>query len=168
MRRPHLQALPPVELPPGYRLRTAGREDAKALSGLQSAAFEEAWDLECTCRRLLDDASVVAIYVIEGTGGRLAATASSRLLPDQYPGFGYLHWVGAHPEERGRGLGRQVTLAVLHDFERRGMIGSVLETDDWRLPAIATYLNCGYLPEARAPEDEERWAAVRARLRGVR
>ena len=79
MRRPHLQALPPVELPPGYRLRTAGREDAKALSGLQSAAFEEAWDLECTCRRLLDDASVVAIYVIEGTGGRLAATASSRL-----------------------------------------------------------------------------------------
>lgn len=166
MRRPHLRELPPVELPAGCRLRTAGPADAEGLSALLSAAFEEPWDLECTRRRLLDDESVVAIYVIEREDGLLAATASSRLLPAQYPGSGYLHWVGADPAERGHRLGCQVTLAVLHDFARRGLTGSVLETDDWRLPAIATYLKCGYVPETREPVDVDRWEAVRVALPG--
>jgi mycothiol synthase len=166
MRRPHLRELPPLELPSGYRLRVAMPEDAPGLGAVLTAAFDEAWDLEVTRRRLIDDPSVAAIYVIEREAGPIVATASSRLVPDQYPGSGYLHWVGADPAEKGKRLGRQVTLAVLHDFARRGLADSVLETDDWRLPAIATYLKCGYVPEPREPVDADRWAAVRAALRG--
>jgi mycothiol synthase len=165
MRRPHLRDLPPVELPVGYQLRTAVLEEEAELGRLLSAAFDETWDLDAVRRRLLEDDSVVAVYVIERPDGRLVASASSRLVPDRYPGSGYLHWVGADPVESGKGLGRQITLAVLHDFARRGLVDSVLETDDWRLPALATYLKCGYLPELRAPEDADRWAAVRAALR---
>jgi mycothiol synthase len=160
MRRPHLRELPPLALSPGYRLRTAGPADTAGLAALLTLAFGEAWDAELTRHRLIEDPSVAAIYVIEREAGPLVATASSRLLPDQYAGSGYLHWVGGDPAERGQRLGYQVTLAVLHDFARRGLVDSVLETDDWRLPAIATYLKCGYVPELRDPADADRWTAV--------
>jgi mycothiol synthase len=165
MRRPHLRELPPPELLTGYRLRTAGPEDTEGLAALLTLAFAESWDLDLTRHRLIDDSSVVAIYVIEREAGPIVATASARLVPDQYPGSGYLHWVGAAPAESGKRLGCQVTLAVLSEFARRGLVDSVLETDDWRLPAIATYLKCGYVPENREPGDAERWEAVRAALR---
>src|SRR5439155_6520664 len=125
-----------------------------------TAAFREEWDMDRVRRTLLDDESVAAVYVIEQEDARLVATASSRLVPQQYPGSGYLHWVGADPSVSGQGLGYQVTLAVLHDFAGRDLTDSVLETDDWRLPAIATYLKCGYLPEPREPVDDDRWEKV--------
>jgi mycothiol synthase len=165
MCRPHLRDLPPVALPAGCRLRAAGPDDAAGLSAVLTAAFREEWDVDRVRRALLDDASVTAVYVIEQEAGRLVATASSRLVPQQYPGSGYLHWVAADPSMSGQGLGYQVTLAVLHDFSGRGLTDSVLETDDWRLPAIATYLKCGYVPELREPGDNDRWEAVRAVLR---
>jgi mycothiol synthase len=168
MRRPHLRELPPLELPAGYRLRVAVPEDAPGLAAVLTAAFDETWDLDVTRRRLIDDPMVAAIYVIEREAGPIVATASSRLVPDQYPGSGYLHWVGAEPAEKGKRLGRQVTLAVLYDFARRGLADSVLETDDWRLPAIATYLKCGYVPELREPVDADRWQVVRAALSSAR
>jgi mycothiol synthase len=165
MRRPDLLDLPAVELPPGCRVRAAGAEDAPGLSSVLTAAFGKEWDLDQVRRSLLEDPTVAAVYVIEEAEGRIVATASSRLAPEQYPVSGYLHWVGADPESSGRRLGCQITLAVLHDFARRGLTDSVLETDDWRLPAIVTYLRCGYRPESREPVDDERWARVRTALR---
>jgi mycothiol synthase len=35
-----------------------------------------------------------------------------------------------------------------------------LQTDDWRLPAIKTYLNLGYVPLLCEPDMEERWRLV--------
>lgn len=165
MRRPHLQELPPLDPPAGYRVRTAGPADLDGLARLFRAAFDTDWDVARVDCTLLEDPSVVAIYVIEHAEGRIVATASSRLLPEQYPGSGYLHWVAAHPAESGRRLGYLITLAVLHDFAGRGLTDSVLETDDPRLPAIATYLKCGYVPEPREPLDQKRWAKVSSALR---
>src|SRR5712691_1307519 len=107
MRRPHLGDLPPLALPSGYRLRSAADADALGLSAVLTAAFREEWDLDRVRRTLLDDASVAAVYVIEQEAGRLVATASSRLVPHQYLGSGYLHWVGADPSVSGLGLGYQ-------------------------------------------------------------
>jgi mycothiol synthase len=165
MRRPHLRDLPPVSLPIGFRLRTAESDDAPGVSAILTAAFAEEWDLDRVRRTLLEDTSVVAVHVIERADGRLVATASSRLVPEQYPGSGYLHWVGADPEARGHRLGYLVTLAVLHDFAARQLADSVLETDDWRLPAIATYLKCGYVPELREAAHHDRWQKVKESLR---
>jgi mycothiol synthase len=165
MRRPHLADLPPLDLPEEYRLRAAAPDEAEGLAALLTAAFVETWDVQRVCRDLFDDSSVAAVYVVEKVGGPIVATASSRLLPQQYPGSGYLHWVGADPAESGKRLGYRVTLAVLHDFAARGLTDSVLETDDPRLPAIVTYLKCGYVPECRDPADQERWEKVRAALR---
>jgi mycothiol synthase len=165
MRRPDLAGLPAIALPAAHHLRVASDGDAASLSVLLTRAFGEEWDLDMVRRRLLEAESVRAVYVIDDAEGLPVATASARLGLSEYPGSGYLHWVGALPEAAGRGLGYQITLAVLHDFAGRGLTDSVLETDDGRLPAIATYLKCGYVPESREAVDDERWKAVAAALR---
>jgi hypothetical protein len=41
----------------------------------------------------------------------------------------------------------------------------VLETDDFRLPAVRTYLRLGFVPEPRAPGDARRRSTVLRNLR---
>ena len=163
MRRPSLQALPdlPPLLPPGYALREQHPdEDMAGLAALLQAAFpEHVWTPEKAHDALVADATVKTIFVIEHDGAPVA-TASARLLPGTYPGSGYVHWVAADPAYQGRRLGYVATLATLHAFARLGCRDAVLETDDFRLPAIKTYLRLGFVPEFRHPSHPERWAQI--------
>ncbi len=59
----------------------------------------------------------------------------------------FLHMVGVLPSHGGKGLGFQVSLAALRQMKREGFTQSVLETDDFRIPAIVTYLKLNFQPE---------------------
>jgi GNAT superfamily N-acetyltransferase len=165
LRRPSLDDLPALELPDGYTLRTATDEDAEQLGAVLKAAFPEIdwWGTEGARKHLLDDETVKTTFVIE-KGGRIVATASARLVPDAYPGSGYVHWVGADPEHRGKRLGFLASLATLHEFVRLGCKDAVLETDDFRLPAIKVYFKLGFAPEYRHATHAPRWARLGPRL----
>ena len=165
MRRPHLNDLPPVPpLPSGMTLREAGPSDAPGLAALLRSAFEDpSWTVERVRRELLNAPDVKATYVIV-TGGVVIATASARLLPESYPDSGYVHWVAALPDFRGKRLGFTVSLAVLHEFVRLGCRDAVLETDDFRLPALKTYLGMGFQPEHRDETHAARWEEVHRKL----
>ncbi|HZO90601.1 MAG TPA: GNAT family N-acetyltransferase [Chthonomonadaceae bacterium] len=165
MRRPNLDDLPPIPpLPPGYTLREYQPGDLEGLAALMRKAFEDPqWTPEKVRQALINAPDVVKTFVIDYQGIPVA-TASARLLPDQYPGSGYVHWVAADPDHRGQRLGYAVTLAVLHEFVRRGCKDAVLETDDHRLAAIKTYQNLGFVPEHRHESHPERWAEIIARL----
>jgi mycothiol synthase len=70
---------------------------------------------------------------------------------------------------RGRGLGRLVTLAVLHHLRQGGFERADLSTDDWRIPAIKSYLALGFVPVFLPTVDgfdphEPRWSAVFAQI----
>jgi mycothiol synthase len=144
-------------------VRSAGPTDAEGLSRLLGSAFPEIeWTPDRVVRDLLDEPSVAEVLVIDGEHG-LLATASARYV-DQFPTAGYVHWVGTDPAFRGRSLGRSVCLAVLERFRRDGRMAAVLETDDPRLPAIASYLGLGFVPSYAAPDHETRWSAVFAQL----
>ena len=162
MRRPTLDGLPSLEIPDGFALRDATVADLSALAVLLAAAFPELdWPESKAHSQLFADLTVKKVLVIyEAESGKLAATAAARLLPEKYPNAGYVHWVGADPALRGRGLGRLVSLAVLHAFREMGCTSSVLDTDDFRLPAIKTYLALGFSPEPLDPSHEARWAAL--------
>lgn len=164
MRRPDLRALPTLELPAEVSLRKAQREDGPQLASLLETAFADAsWTLERVNRALLEAPDVVrTLLLIEDR--EIIATASARLAPERFPGSGYLHWVAADPDRSGRGLGRAISLAVLHTFAELGCGGAVLETDDHRLPAIRTYLNLGFTPEEADPSHPERWQAIHEAL----
>ena len=48
--------------------------------------------------------------------------------------------------EGGRGLGFHVSLACTHIMAAEGRTSAVLQTDDFRLPAIKSYLRLGFAP----------------------
>lgn len=164
MRLPELSDLPPAPShESGYALRTAVSSDYEQLAELLSEAFEDRWDAERVAVEFSPGNGVEAIYVVVSTAG-LVATASARRLPDRYPGAGYVHYVGVRVSERGRRLGEVVTRRVLVHFAAAGLDQAVLETDDFRLPAVRTYLRLGFVPEPRTPGDARRWSKVLRKL----
>jgi mycothiol synthase len=163
MRRGLADLPEPPALPAGFAVRRLLPREADALAVLLSRAFEDPWD-EAKVRKVLVEApDVEAIYVI-ADGTRLVATASARMLPDKYPAAGYIHWVGADPDYQGRGLGTLVSLRVLKHFRDAGLHDAVLETHNFRLPAIRSYLKIGFVPEARDAGELERWSRVLPKL----
>ena len=164
MRRRDLEGLLEVSLPRGLALRESVPEDAPALALLLRSSFEDDRWTEERVRSSLTEAPDVARTFVIADGTTLLATASARLLPEQYPGSGYVHWVAASPASRGQRLGYWVSLAVLHEFVRLGCRNAVLETDDFRLPAIKTYLNLGFGPVHRDETHPARWAVSLERL----
>jgi mycothiol synthase len=165
MRRHDLNNLPPMPaLPPGYSLREFREDDAPALARLFKAAFgDENWTPDQVRERLVTAPEVQKVFVVTH-GDQPVATTSVRVLPERFPGSGYVHWVAADPEHQGQRLGYVVTLAALYEFARMGLNDAVLETDDDRLAAIKTYQNLGFVPEHRDPLHIERWAKIAADL----
>lgn len=138
--------------------RPAGPTDAPALATLLSAAYDEHWDAGRVHSVLLDAPDVRTTYLIE-EDGEVVATASARYL-DEYAGAGYLHYVAADAARTGRGLGRDVTVAVLREFVGQGLGRAVLETDDFRVPAVITYLRLGFVPEYRDEAERLAWSRL--------
>jgi len=160
MRLPELGDLPPAPpLEPGYALRAAAPADHGELAELLAEAFGESWDAERVAAEFSPGNGVEATYVVVSPAG-VVATAAARVLPDRYPGAGYVHWVGVRVSERGRRLGELVTRRTLVHFAAAGLDQAVLETDDFRLPAVQTYLRLGFVPEPRTAADIRRWSKV--------
>jgi len=161
MRLADLQSLPPMpELPAGYTLREYRDSDLEPLARTLDLAFDDVeWTPDLLKERLTEAPDVVKTFVIEFEG-RPIATASARIMDDKFPGSGYLHWVGVHPDHRGKQLGTVVTIAVLKEFVKLGCKDAVLETQDQRLPAIKTYKNLGFNEDHIHETHPLRWAMI--------
>lgn len=160
MRRPHLQGLPPLTSPSSeYLLTHAEIKDASAIAQCLKEAFNADWTPDRVLKDLLEAEDVLATYLV-WYNDQCVATASARLIPNIFPGSGYLHWVATHPAHRGKKLGAWVSLRVLYLFAEMNCRDAVLETDDFRLPAIKTYLQLGFLPEYDHPSHPRRWRKV--------
>jgi mycothiol synthase len=110
---------------------------------------------------LLEFPDVLRTWVIVDAEGRIHATASERLLPYIYAeGTGYVHFVGTLKGSQGLGLGRAITLQALHGFVERGLTRAVLNTADFRLPAVRLYLQLGFIPEYREDGERAAWSAL--------
>jgi mycothiol synthase len=120
------------------------------------------WDTESTARQFLGDPGVDAegIFFLV-TDAEYVATATDKRLPPPDVA-GYLHMVAVAPQYRGRRLGRCVTLAALQHMRARGCPEAILETDDYRLPAIHSYLGLGFLPDNVEADHPGRWRRILA------
>jgi len=156
-----LESAPPVVLPEGYSLRTFQPPDAAEFVELMRLAGFENWNAETLAgarAKALPDGIFLA--VCDATGA-LAATAMGTHNPKElHPSGAELGWVAANPDHRGKGLGMAVTVAATRRCIDAGYRRIYLLTDDWRLPAIKTYLKLGYVPLLFAPGIEDRWRAV--------
>ena len=158
-------ALAPVRLPPGYTLaRLAERDAAEWIAVLNATGKLGAWDDKRARESLTGERPVL-------TGGtylvlhaeRAVATACT-VPPTPAEPRSELGWVAVDPGHQGRGLGLQVCSAVLWYARRRGWPATTLNTDDWRLPAIKTYLKLGFEPELTHDSHRARWQEIRRRL----
>lgn len=79
---------------------------------------------------------------------------------------GYIHMVACRPEYRGMGLGNVLNNIALKFLYDAGCNNAYLTTDDFRLPAIKSYITAGLLPVLYndADEMESRWLNVLSEL----
>ncbi|MCD6405756.1 MAG: GNAT family N-acetyltransferase [Planctomycetes bacterium] len=97
-------------------------------------------------------------------GSRPAGTACAWLKAPGEKETGTLHMVAVKDEHRGRALGSYLTLRVLQYFVDRGFSACNLTTDDWRIPAIKTYLNLGFRPVHSHESHRKRWEKIFSKL----
>ncbi len=83
-------------------------------------------------------------YFIEKDGKKIATFTA---VPDMNnTGMGNLHMVACKTAYRGLGLGTFMGDCCLQILKNIGVQKVYLLTDDFRIPAIKSYLSCGYLP----------------------
>lgn len=103
-------------------------------------------------------------FVVERESGRRVATTAAVCHGNE----GYIHMVAALPEVRGKGIGHAMLRHALGMLQARGCTYTVLTTDDFRLAAIKTYLDAGFVPVIEQDPESDlraRWEKVLAELR---
>lgn len=140
----HARPLPDYTLPAGYTLRTyRPGDEADWLRCCHGGELgTESWSPEDFAREMLGKSGVTAerIFFAVDAQGHIAATATAVCQPEQ----GYVHMVAADTAYRGKTLGKAVCIAVMRYLVDFGYEKIVLETDDWRQPAIRTYEWLGF------------------------
>jgi len=158
MRRESLEDLPDPEVPAGLELRTFRAGDEGRWPKLMTGAIGD-WNEESTARLFLSEPGVNPEGILFlAADDHYVATATDKQL--EQAEVGYLHMVAAAPRYRGRGLGRCISIAALLHMRERGCRAAILDTDDYRLPAIRTYLALGFIPDIVEAVHSSRWHAV--------
>lgn len=156
-----LAKLPTWTLPDGYFLRTYQSGDEIAFFGLMDRAGFRGWNMhefQSWLQKILPDGF---FFVFHGTSSQMVATAMAVHNPTPLHPFGAtLSCVAAEPSHWGQGLGRVVSAAVMHRLVQAGYKEIYMETDDWRLAAIKTYLRLGWVPYLFLPDMLGRWKAI--------
>ncbi len=156
MRRVNLLNLPKIELPPGYSIRSFRTGDEAGWERIIRISFENpTYEFDKVMKSDPAFRPERVLFVVHGD--EPVATASAWQVDRFGPVVGYLHMVGVSPEHQGKHLGYWVSVAVLHQFVEAGRMEAVLQTDDFRLPAIKTYLRMGFEPLLVHENQRERW-----------
>lgn len=102
------------------------------------------------------------VYFVEENG---AACATISVFCNDETKHGYVHMVAAKPEVRGKGVGTALAKFAVNKLIEGGMQEAHLTTDDFRIPAIKTYLKAGFEPCLEGSEDfASRWEAIMAKI----
>ena len=92
-------------------------------------------------------------YICRRSDGKICATATANCNPE----WPTLHMVGAANEFSGLGLSRSVCAAATNYLIDYGFRRIGLSTDDFRVPAVKTYLHLGFRPWYWQDDMQERW-----------
>lgn len=167
MKRARLDDLPTIELPAGYSLRTSREGDGAHWARILREAFaDDRFDEAAFEREMRANPSYrpERIFFVCAPDGLPCATASAYRREDYGNDTGYLHYVAVCPAHAGRHLGAAASLAALWQMRAEGLQSAVLQTDDFRLAAIATYRRLGFEPLIVNESHPERWKAVLVQL----
>ena len=158
-----IEDLPDKTPLPGYSTRTYRKgDDASWINILQEAFGEKLMEPpEKILNEILKkpdfdpESFLLAIFEDEPVGTVVALT-----VPVGETKVGYINLLSVVPTHQGKRLGKVLTLEALRYFKRKGLESVLLDTDDFRLGAIKTYLDLGFKPVYINREHKKRWAAI--------
>lgn len=164
MRRDDLEDLPPLLVPEGYERRPMAADEVWAyLEVMNHSIFAGEADRAWFDRTYADDPEYDPAHLqIIWRGDRPVAAAGAWHNTIDGERWGMIHWVGVSNTERGAGLGKAVTLAALHRLRERGFSRAMLDTQAWRLVAVAAYMRLGFHPWPTGQAPQETWDHVKA------
>ena len=166
MVRPNLKDLPELILPAGYGMRTYRKGDEVHWARIISDSFG---GRERTAQDTENEITGRDVFVPDGLYFAThrdvpVGTACAWRQSVDEKDVGYVHMVGVVAEHTGHKLGKWVSLAVLSYFRDNGFKCSMLDTDDFRIPAVKTYLNLGFIPVYVEEGQPERWHDIFEKL----
>lgn len=154
----------PILPPEGVAVRTLPElENGRALwldivqyMGRNPAVLDEDYFRRAMLSRPYFREELCYILTVEG-----APAATITVICDPETKAGLIHMVACKPDFRGRGLGHLLSDVAIAALKREGMKTAHLTTDDWRIPAIKTYLKVGFRPDLETEADfRERWENI--------
>ena len=77
---------------------------------------------------------------------------------------GYIDMLAVLPEHTGHKLGKWLTVFLLYYFRTQHVTSVMLDTDDFRLPAIKNYINLGFVPTYLRENHVRRWENIFQKL----
>ena len=165
MVRLNLEQLPALEIPEGYGMRTYQDGDDVHWANIINASFGGTRTAEDTHREIIDRAvfDPQGLYFATSQGQPVGTACAWKKSSDETE-VGYVHMVGVASEHTGHKLGKWVSLCVLMYFQERGFTCAILDTDDFRVPALKTYLNLGFLPVYVEEGQPECWQKIFEKL----
>lgn len=158
-----------MPLPEGYHMRHYEKGDgvgwcrccfggSLSVDEISESAFEN---------KMLKDKMVNPenIFFLVSPSGDIAGTATYQYTGDEDTGS--LHMVSIEKSYQGKGLAFPLVLYAVQKMVGDGKKKITLTTDDWRIPAIKTYLRAGFAPVVKPgdAEMESRWANVMAQIK---
>lgn len=152
---------PDIATPPGFTLRTYQPGDEPAYYQLMHAVGWDFWDeskLGEWLPRILPEGW---FFLVHDASGKLVATtmAVHSHTPDHLFG-GEVGWVAVAPPFQGQHLSQIVVTAALRRLIEGKYRNIHLYSEDYRLPALKTYLRLGFVPYLYAPDMAARWQKI--------
>ncbi|MDH7570961.1 MAG: GNAT family N-acetyltransferase, partial [Armatimonadota bacterium] len=164
MRFTRFETLPEVTPPEGYEIRRYLPGDEAAWAAVLNACGSLGkWDVQRVIRLLNGERHAVPEGTFFATWkGLPVATTCSVVGPggDQWE----IGWVAVHPDHQGHRLSYWTCVACLRYMRSQGATEAYLLTDDFRLPAIKTYLRLGFEPQITDESHLERWQRILSQL----
>ena len=167
MVRTNLLDLPGIKMPSGYRLRTYQENDDWHWANVINGSFGGSRTDADARDQIVDrpEFEPTGLFFSTYQDQPVGTACAWKWNNADEKEVGQLHMVGVIPEHSGHRLGKWISLAVLHYLYQQGFKCAVLGTDDFRLPAIKTYLNLGFIPIYVDDDQPERWQAIFKKLK---
>ncbi len=145
-------------LPEGYSLREFRdcAEDVAAWDRIIGESFNNP-DISFDKLMLTDPQYRPERIIFVCCGDEPVATAAAWFIPDYGEDYGVIHMVGALPGYSGKKLGVTVVKAAMRKLKGEGRRFARLKTDDFRLPAVKSYLRLGFKPLIVDANQPDRW-----------